>query len=142
MVVDKSTRFIKYHFLWEMLGDANTKVRIRTTEWSGTCMADPAIEFDLIENLAPEGHIGTDKIPYRSRLLRQTSVRAANHPVKLIGEPGRATGGPQRFKHPSDTHDSRVVIARAQHLQPVRRGDCIVVQKCNNVTACHCDAGI
>ena len=87
---------------------------------------------DLPDHVEPEGHVGPDEVPHRPGPDRRALVRAADDPVELLGEPGRAALGPVRGDASAARHDAVGVEAR-QPAQPLRPGDRVVVEERDDV---------
>ena len=142
-MLDDCTRLVHEDALRIPAGQPNAKIRLLATERPGPDPAEIGGEASRFEEGIPaKGHVGPHQIADGGDLAGHAAVGAADDPVELRREPGRAAGFPLRKDLPSHPDDSGVLVVVAQAGQPGWVGLSIVVEEGDDAAPSRSNTGV
>jgi hypothetical protein len=104
---------------------------------------DPVCEpVDAVEGLAAKRHVCAERVADLARLLRQTDVAAADHPVELGRKPARRLRLPARDDLTACADHLSPSIRPQQPKKPVRLRSRVVVEEDNDIARSMVDSGV
>ena len=143
MVPDDCTRVVHEDALRIPAGQPNAKVRLLATKRPGPDSAEISGEASRFEKSIPaKGHVGPHQIADGGDLAWHAAVGAADDPVELRREPGRATGFPLRKDLATHPDDGGVLVMVSQAGQPGWVGLCVVVEEGDDAAPSRSNTGV
>ncbi len=114
----------------ERTASPDRQLRLLGAKGPGPDPSDPGREpAGLLENVSSERHVRPDRVPDLAAPPRQATIRAADHPVELIGPPSGSRCCPRGHDVAAHAQHVRIAVGVRQPPKPagIRRG--IVIEE-------------